>query len=434
MSYSDTQWRIKGARVLDPFRGVDKVQDVYVRDGVVADGPERGEPVATVEADGLWLVPRLTDMHVHFREPGQEWKEDLRSGSRAAAAGGFTVVATMPNTRPVVDIASLVEWQRTAGKEIGLVRIMPIGAVTKGSRGDELAELYEMELRGAVGFSDDGRPVARSRVMRAALSYSTTLGHPIIQHAEDPELAENTVMHEGAVSHRMGLPGAPAEAEAVMVWRDVELVRLTGGRLHVAHITAAGSLAALAYAREEGLRVSAEATPHHLLLTDEEVAEWGYSTVTKVNPPLRPGACRDRLRQAVRSGLVSVIASDHAPHHQDEKDRPYQEAPYGISGIETSLAAAMEAMLHSGLMTPLEFFARMTLGPDEVLGLGYPGLVAGAPADLTLIDPAARWVVDPGKFYSKGKNTPWAGKALTGRAVATMCGGRWTMREGQVLA
>jgi dihydroorotase len=426
-------WRIRGARVLDPFRGIDSVEDVFIRDGVIS-GEASGVPIGpTIDAQGLWLVPRLMDMHVHFREPGLEYKEDLQSGSRAACAGGFTVVCTMPNTVPVIDIPSLVQWQIARAQELGLVRIMPIGSVTKGEQGRELAELFQMAEAGAVGFSDDGHPVSDSRIMRAALSYSASMSRPIIQHAEDSLLALGGVMHEGRVSHQLGLTGVPDEAEAVMVWRDVELAALTHGWLHVAHVSAPGSLEALQYARRRGLHVSAEAAPHHLFLTDETVRQWNYNPVTKVNPPLRPEPVRQALIAAVVSGLIPVIASDHAPHHADEKLRPYDEAPFGISGLETFLGSMMTLFLGEGLLSPLDLFARMTVGPHQVLHQSYPGIVPGAAADLTLIDPARQWTVQTQKIYSKGRNTPLEGRKLTGRAVATMVGGRFTMRDQVVL-
>lgn len=428
----NTRWHIKNVRILDPFTATDAMGDVFIVDGRFAAGPVQGMTV--IEGQGLWAVPRMTDIHVHFREPGQEHKEDLLSGSRAAAAGGFTVVAAMPNTSPVIDSAALVAWERNRAREIGLVELWPMGAVTKGSAGQELAELGLMEEAGAMGFSDDGKPVANARMMRSALSYVSMLGHPIVQHAEDLSLSEGTVMHEGAISHQLGLSGAPAAAESVMVWRDVELSILTSGPLHVAHVTAIGSLEALEYAARRGAPVTAEATPHHLLLTDSAVSDWNSSPISKVNPPLRPTTHRAALRQAVASGLVSVIASDHAPHHMDEKAAPFPQAPYGISGLETSVGAVFTALLHSGLMDPLTLLARMTVGPHRALRAHYPGLVQGAAADLTLIDPHASWIVDSRAFYSQGHNTPMDGMQLKGRAVGTMLRGAWTMREGQVLA
>lgn len=431
MNSERTAYRIQGARVIDPFQNFDGVTDVWVRDGRIS-----GQPVPDAEVvngDGLWLVPRLLDMHVHFRDPGQEYKEDLESGSKAAAAGGFAAVCTMPNTQPVIDIPSLVQWQIERSRQLGLVRIFPIGAITKGEAGRELAEMYQMAQAGAVGFSDDGHPVADSRLMRAALSYSAAMGKPIIQHAEDSRLALGGVMHEGAVSQQMGLGGTPAEAESVMVWRDVELAGLTQGILHVAHISSPGSLEALRYARNRGLRVTAEIAPHHLFLTDEAVREWNYSPVTKVNPPLRPAQVQQALIDAVRSGLVGVLASDHAPHHADEKAAPYDEAPFGISGLETFLGSVMTLFLGQGLLSPLELFAKITSGPHDVLHMAWGGLVPGEEADLTLIDPRVQWTVDPRTFYSKGRNTPLEGVRLTGRAVATMVGGRFTMRDQEVL-
>lgn len=432
----DTLWRIRGATLIDPFRGVTaRDEDLWVHRGRVVDADRVASRKAeVVEAQGLWLVPRLTDMHVHFRAPGMEWKEDLLSGCRAAAHGGFPVVATMPNTVPVVDEPYLVEWQTAQAQELGLCHIIPIGAVTRGSAGKELADLWRMSEKGARGFSDDGRPVADGRLMRTALSYSKTLDLPVIQHSEDPDLARGGVMHEGGVSHRLGLPGMPAQAESVMVWRDVQLAELTGGHLHVAHISTAAALEALAWAERRKLSVTAEATPHHLWLTDEAVAEWEYSPLTKVNPPLRPETMRRALIDAVVSGLVGVIASDHAPHHADEKALPYGQAPFGISGLETSIGTALTLLVHEGRMDPLDLFARMSSGPHAVMRLAFPGLVPGAAADLTLIDPNHSWQVDVKEFESKGKNTPMAGARLKGRAVATMVDGRWVMREGEVLA
>lgn len=436
MNDQDVVWHIADVRIIDPFRRVDIQDEIFIADGRIVSRDwvrQSGRQSVSESFRGLWLVPRLTDMHVHFRDPGQEWKEDIASGSRAAAHGGFTVVATMPNTTPAVDQKSLVEWQIQLADSLGLVHLHPIGAISRGLKGQELAELYQMKEAGAVAFSDDGRSVTNSRLMRTALSYSVNLARPMIQHAEDMFLSKDTVMHEGIVSHRLGLSGVPDIAESVIVWRDVELAGLTGGLLHVAHVSAPGSLEAVASAQRRGYHVTAEAAPHHLYLTDEAVKDWDYRPVTKVNPPLRPKNIQEALIRSVQEGIISVIASDHAPHHADEKNLPYDEAPYGISGLETSLATVMTVFLEKGLLSPLDLFSRMTLGPDKVLGLGYQGLTPGASADLTVIDPEDRWEVDPKDFYSKGKNTPLAGHTLNGRARATMCRGRWTMRDGEVL-
>jgi dihydroorotase len=425
--------RLTDVRVIDPYRGMDYVGDVVIGDGRFHD-PERNvsTDMDRVSARGLWLVPRLTDMHVHFRAPGQEWKEDIESGARAAAHGGVTAVAAMPNTEPIVDSASLVAWQRQEAARLGLVDLYPIGAISKGSQGEELAELWTMEQAGAVGFSDDGRPLASSRLMRAALSYSTTLKHPIIQHAEDRDLSRAGVMHEGDVSGRLGLVGVPAEAESSMVWRDVQLAALTGGRLHVAHVSSIGSLEAIEWAKRHGLKVSAEVTPHHLFFTDERVANPAYDSATKVNPPLRPETIRVALLQALKSGLIEVVASDHAPHHGDEKAHPYAEAPFGISGLETLIGATMMVALGEGAMSPLDLFERMTRAPHRVLNLTYGGVSPGEWADFALIDPKRRWRVGDTGWYSKGKNSPWMGRELIGQVISTMHRGDWTMQEGEV--
>ncbi len=429
-------WKITDVRVIDPYRQQEWLGDVIVGQGHFQDGVAtvgETERVEIVAGRGLWLVPRLLDMHVHFRAPGQEWKEDLASGAAAAAHGGFSAVVTMPNTDPVVDSPSLVSWQIAESRRIGLVDVLPAGAVTKTSQGHELAELWKMEQAGAVAFSDDGRPVADGGLMRSALSYSATLSRPIVQHAEDLTLSGQGVMHEGAVSGRLGLAGVPGAAEAVVAWRDVQLAALTGGRLHIAHVSTPGALEAIQWAKAHDLSVTAEVTPHHLFFTDERVAELAFSPATKVNPPLRPESYRQALLQAMKSGLIDVIASDHAPHHADEKDLPYNHAPFGISGLETAVAAVITVGLGELAMSPLALFERMTAAPHRILGLAYRGLTPGEWADFALIDPDARWTVDPGTWYSQGKHTPWRGMELRGQVVAAMHRGRWTVREGEVL-
>ncbi|PSR21007.1 MAG: dihydroorotase [Sulfobacillus acidophilus] len=425
---------VRGARVIDPYRQIDsRDEDVWIADGHIVSPAQAVSPSVVVNASHLWLVPRLIDMHVHFREPGQTWKETIATGSRAAAHGGIVAVAAMPNTEPVVDTPELVEWVQHRGQAVGLVRVLPLGAITVGSRGEELADLYRMHQAGAVGFSDDGNPVSSAAMMRAALSYARTLPAAVINHAQERSLSEGGVVHEGRCAHRLGLAGMPEVAESSMVWRDVLLAGLTGGRLHEAHLSTMASVEAIGYAKQHHYRVTAEVTPHHLLLNEEVLLQWGYDPVTKVNPPIRPEATRQALLKAVQSGLIDVLASDHAPHHDDDKAKPYPEAPFGISGLETIVAALMTALVQPGCMSPLEAFGLMTTGPDRVLGLGFPGLRAGALADLTLIDPQKVWTVDPDRFYSLGHNTPLAGMQLRGQALATMVGGQWTMQEGEVL-
>jgi dihydroorotase len=424
---------IRGVRVIDPYRRIDsREEDIWIEDGRIINPVNAPAPRLVVDARHLWLVPRLIDMHVHFREPGQTWKETIASGSRAAAHGGIAAVAAMPNTTPVVDTPELVQWVQQRGRAVGLTRVLPVGAITRHSQGQQLADLYRMWRAGAVAFSDDGDPVASGGMMRAALAYARTLPAVVINHAQDLTLSEGGVVHEGRAAHHLGLAGIPEVAEASMVWRDVLLAGLTQGRLHAAHISTIESVEAIRYGKQHHYAVTAEVTPHHLLLNDEVLLRWGFDPVTKVNPPLRPEATRQALLTAVESGVIDVLASDHAPHHGDDKAKPYPEAPFGISGLETILAALVTALVQPGRMSPLQAFGLMTTGPDRILGLGYAGLKDGSVADLTLVDPQKVWTVDPDRFCSRGHNTPLAGIQLTGEAVATMVGGRWTMQEGEV--
>ena len=429
--------RLKGARVVDPYRGSDTEANV----GVDADGrfaspdlPLAG-PVEELDCRGLWLVPRVVDLHVHFREPGQEYKEDITSGSQAAAAGGVSVVGLMPNTVPVADSEAAMAQVLSRVAEVGLVEAWGIGAVTQGSLGQEPADWEGMRRAGARALSDDGHPVASSRLMSLALAYSARQGRPIpvIQHLEDPELSCGGVAHDGPVAARLGLPGMPGAAESVLAWRDIGLVRAFGGRIHFAHCSVPDTLEALASARAAGLAATGEAAPHHLLLTDEELASWHPGGMAKVNPPLRPGTMREALCQAVERGVITVAASDHAPHGALEKARPFAEAPFGISGIETLLAVLLTVLHHGRQRTPLEVMRLVTAGPHAVVGEPYAGVVPGAAADFALIDPQARWQVDPPRFYSRGQNTPLAGHTLRGQVVATVRGGQFIFREGQVV-
>lgn len=426
---------VRGVRVVDPFAGTDTVTDVYVdREGHFADPPARAAFEDAVDGRGLWLVPRVVDLHVHFREPGQEHKEDIGSGSRAAAAGGVSVVGLMPNTTPVIDKGPAMARVLDRVAQVGLVSAWGIGAVSVGSRGHEAADWDGMRQAGARALSDDGHPVASSRLMAAVLAFSAHHGTPIIQHLEDPELAQGGTAHDGAVAKSLGLAGMPAAAESVVAWRDVGLLRAYGGRLHFAHCSVPDTLAALGWARAQGAQATGEAAPHHLLLTDAALAEWHPTGIAKVNPPLRPAAMRDALRQAVERGVVTVAASDHAPHAADEKARAFDAAPFGISGIETLLGVLLTVFHHERRLTPLALMRLVTRGPHEVVGESYPGVVPGSRADFTLIDPDASWRVDPTHFQSRGTNTPLAGQVLYGRVVATVHGGRFTFREGQVVS
>ncbi|MCL6580854.1 MAG: dihydroorotase [Firmicutes bacterium] len=438
---------ILGGLVADPVRGRAEVADVVIEDGkVVAVGPgaaggspaadrdRGGASVTVVDATGKVVLPGLIDAHAHLREPGQEHKEDIVSGTAAAALGGFTAVAAMPNTDPVVDDAATVRFLLARAAEAGYVRVLPVGAVTKGQKGAELAELGEMAEAGAVAFSDDGHPVPSAELMRCALEYSRMLGRPVIDHCEDPELSAEGVMHRGYWSTVLGLRGVPAEAEEVQVARDILLARLTGGRLHLTHLSTAGSMELLRWAKERGIPVTADVTPHHLSLTDEAVRLLDYDTNTKVNPPLRSREDVETVRRAVAEGLVDLIATDHAPHHFDDKDVEYTYAASGISGLETAVALIVTNLVEPGFLDWVGVARLMSLGPARLFGLEGKGtLTPGSDGDVTVVDPKAEWTVDPARFASKGRNTPFAGMRLRGRVTETVVGGRPVVLEGRLV-
>ncbi|MDQ7793615.1 MAG: dihydroorotase [bacterium] len=417
---------IKGGRVIDPARGIDRQGDILVDGDRIGEG---GGADRIIEAGGLWVVPGLIDLHVHLREPGFEYKEDLASGTRAAARGGFTTVAAMANTSPVTDSRAAVEWMVRAAAERGVVNVLPVGAVSKGQKGEELAELGDMAEGGAVAFSDDGHPVANGELMRCALQYAAMWGRPVISHCEEPKLAGEGVMNLGYWSTVLGLRGMPAAAEAAMVARDIMLAELTGGHLHLAHLSTAASVALVRDAKARGLGVTAEVTPHHLVLTDEAVNEYRYDTDTKVNPPLRTAGDIEALVGALADGVIDAIATDHAPHHRDDKDVEYNYAAFGISGLETALGLVLTRLVKTGRLDVMGAIRALTAGPAGVLGLDRGTLAVGSPADVTVIDPERKWTVDPGTFASKGKNTPFKGWELQGRAVLTVVAGRIVHEE-----
>lgn len=376
------------------------------------------------DARGLVLAPGLVDLHVHLREPGQGAKETVATGTAAAAAGGFTSIACMPNTNPVIDRVEWVEWLLARAGKVAHCRVLPIAAVTLGQAGERLAEMHALAAAGAVAFSDDGRPVASAAVMRRALEYALDLGRPIVGHEEDPTLAHGGHMHEGAVSARLGIQGIPSEAESIMVRRDVELAALTGGRVHLAHLSCASSFDALRDAKRRDLRVTGEVCPHHWTLTDEAVGE--YDTMAKMNPPLRPAADRDAAIAAIADGTVDCLATDHAPHTAAEKMQPFDAAPFGIVGLETALALTVTHLVRPGHISLARAIELWTDAPRRVFGLPGVALEAGAPADLVLFDPEEAWTVDPDAFRSKARNTPFGGHRLYGRVHRTVCAGRVT--------
>ncbi len=439
---------IKGARVIDPLHGLDEVTDILVRDGNIAAvghmTPDQApEGCRVMEAGGLVASPGFIDLHSHLREPGFEYKETIATGARAAARGGFSTVCCMPNTEPAIDNAAVVDLIHRRCREDAVVRVLPIGCVTKGRRGKELADMEELAVAGVVAFSDDGDPVYDPQLMRLALVYGADLGLPIINHCQEPGLSCDGVMAEGWVATRLGLPGIPAAVEETMVARDLSLAELTGGRLHLAHLSAAGCLPMLHQAKDKGVTATAEVCPHHLTITDHwvlgnrgsessEAGPMAYDTDTKVYPPLRRREDTHALAQGLADGVIDCVATDHAPHDLASKQVTYAEASFGISGLETALGLTLK-LVHSGEITLSRLVERMTVGPANVLGRSFTefaGLQPGTPADIVLFDPDEEWVVDTQEFESKGKNTPLQGETLKGRVKATLVQGKVVFEDG----
>ncbi|HYS80830.1 MAG TPA: dihydroorotase [Anaeromyxobacteraceae bacterium] len=424
---------IEGGRVIDPASGTDGVRTVVVREGRIAEVVERLERprgARVIDARGKWVTPGLLDLHVHLREPGHEYKETVASGARAAVAGGFTAVCAMPNTVPVNDNASVTELILARAAAAGLARVYPVGAISKGSKGEELAEYGELRGAGCVALSDDGKPVMSSALMRRALEYARAFGLPLTVHEEDLGLVGKGVMHEGPAATRLGLKGVPAASEEVMVSRDLALVELTGGRLHIAHLSTAGAVRAVREAKRRGLSVTAEVTPHHLTLTDEDVARSGYDPSFKMNPPLRSAEDVRALREGLADGTIDCIATDHAPHSAVEKDLEFDAAANGIVGLETAFPVCL-ALVREGLLGERRLIEALTASPARAFGLPGGSLARGAPADLALLDPGLEWRCDPARFHSKSRNSPWKGRALVGRCTHALVGGRLVHELGE---
>lgn len=418
---------VKGGHVVDPSQDLDGPYEVLIEDGQIAQVAEKVKGVRgaqAFDATGLIVTPGLIDMHVHLREPGQEYKETVRTGTLAAAAGGFTAVACMPNTSPPNDCRSVTEHIMVEARENPFARVYPIGAVSKGQKGEELAEVGEMAVAGAVAISDDGFPVKNAELMRRALLYAQHYGMPVIQHAQDMDLTGDGVMHEGEWSTRLGLPGIPGSSEDVMVARDLILVEDTGGRYHVAHLSTGRSLEMVRLAKSKGLPVTCEVTPHHLMLTDEAVATSGFSTHTKMNPPLRSASDREALLNGLADGAVDAIASDHAPHHPDEKELQFSLAPFGIVGLETNLGLCYDKLVRPGIISLSRLVELFSTNPARILSIPGGTLAEGSPGDLTLFHPKRTATVRAARFRSKSLNTPFEGWKLRGRPIATVVGGR----------
>ena len=416
---------LRGGRVIDPGRGVDIVGDVLVMDGLVEAtglGIAGPEGVEILDCSGCIVSPGFVDVHTHLREPGREDVETIASGARAAAAGGFTAVCAMPNTDPVTDNQAAVGFIVRQGLAAAAARVYPIGAISVGQKGLALAEVGEMVGAGAVAVSDDGKPVVSAQLMRNALEYARTFGIPVVDHCEEPTLAAGGAMNEGLVSARLGLKGIPSEAEEIMVIRDILLARRTGGHVHLAHMSTKGSVELIRWGKERGIRVTAEVCPHHLSLTEEAVE--GYNTNAKMNPPLRTAEDVAALQEALRDGTIDVVATDHAPHHYDEKEREFADAPNGIVGLETALGVNVTTLVNRGILTWAQLIDRMSVAPARLFNLRGGSLAKGTPGDVTVFDPQRMWRVDPTRFVSKGRNTPYAGFELKGRAMCTIVGGR----------
>ncbi|UCC82199.1 MAG: dihydroorotase [Gemmatimonadota bacterium] len=422
---------LRGGRVIDPSQKLDEILDLLLADGCVAafgKGLQAPDGCEALDVSGLVVAPGLVDLHVHLREPGEEHKETIASGARAAAAGGFTSICAMPNTRPPIDDPAAVGFVRAAGEQAGFAHVYPVGAVSIGLKGEEMTEIGELMAAGAVAISDDGRPVADSGLLSRAMEYASAFDIAYFSHSEDLGLSAGGVMNEGAVSTSLGLRGIPNAAEDTAVARDCIVAELTGGQLHILHVSTRGAVEIVRAAKARGVNVTAEATPHHLSLTDEAVR--GYRTEAKMNPPLRSAADVAAVRDALVEGVIDSIATDHAPHHYEDKDREFDYAPFGIVGLETALGVCVRELVVGGHLDLPELIDRLSCRPAKIAGLPAGSLAEGSVADVVVFDPESRWTCQPEEFYSLSRNTPFAGQELVGRVVMTLVSGR-TVHDGR---
>lgn len=425
---------IRSGRVLDPASNRDEIADVLVEDGrIVAIAPSMtAKADHVVDARGMAVAPGLVDIHVHLREPGREDEEKISSGTRAAAAGGFTTICCMPNTDPIIDSSTSVNYIRAIAAQEGVVRVHPIAAATRGSKGTEVTEWGDLQHHGAVAFSDDGKPIHNANIMRRLLEYTAMLGVPVLNHAEVPELVGDGVAHEGRVAARLGLRGVPSAAEAACVARDIEIAAQTGGHLHVLHVSTARACELIADAKRRGIRVTGEVTPHHLILTEDAIGE--FDTMARVSPPLRSAEDRAALREAIRSGVLDCIATDHAPHTDIEKELPFDQAPPGMIGLDFAFALLFTELVDTGFMDLMTLLRRMTCAPADIVRLEAGRLAAGAPADIVVIDLQGETRIAPETIHSKSRNTPFMGRTLRGRIAHTLVGGQLVHSDGRILA
>ncbi|NDO19266.1 dihydroorotase [Lachnospiraceae bacterium MD329] len=426
---------IKGGRVIDPGNNIDKVTDIFINKGVIEDIDENidlnGIEMEVIDAAGKIVSPGLVDMHCHLRDPGQEYKEDIESGTKSAVMGGITSVACMPNTKPVADNESVITYIQSKAKEVGYVNVYPIGAISKGLKGKELAEIGEMKFAGAVAISDDGRPVVESGLMRRAMQYADMFDITVISHCEDIGLADGGHINEGFMSTYLGLRGITRAAEEVMVSRDILIAEATNTAIHIAHVSTRGSVELVRQAKKRGVRVTCETCPHYFTLTDKAVD--GFNTNAKMNPPLRTDDDVEAIKEGLKDGTIDCIVTDHAPHHIDEKNCEFALALNGIVGFETSLGLGLKYLVETGVLTINELIEKMAVNPAKILGLNKGNLSVGNTADITIFDPTVNWTVDIEKFSSKSKNSPYNGFELCGKPEYVIVGGNVVVNQGILL-